>query len=105
MNSPASALICRRPLESTLSAITGDLGSITAGQININSGAFTVATNGDVYAAVLDAGVLQPTDITVQDDLVVVGSGSITFAPLGGSGTAYVCTDNAGLLYASAGGC
>jgi hypothetical protein len=50
---------------------------------------------------VLDVDVLQPDDITVQDDLVVIGGGSIHFSPLGGGGDRYVCVDNGGNLYAS----
>lgn len=85
----------------TLDAISANMGSITAGSMNIGSGAFTLASNGDTHISVLDVDVLQPDDITVQDDLSVVGGGSITFSPLGGGGSLYVCVDNSGLLYAS----
>jgi len=85
----------------TLAAISANMGSITAGSMNIGSGAFTLASNGDTHISVLDVDVLQPDDIVVQDDLSVVGGGSITFSPLGGGGSLYVCVDNSGLLYAS----
>ncbi len=86
----------------TLDAISANMGSITAGSMNIGSGAFTLASNGDTHISVLDVDVLQPDDITVQDDLVVIASGSINFSPLGGGGTLYVCVDNGGNLFASA---
>lgn len=85
----------------TLAAISANMGSITAGSMNIGSGAFTLASNGDTHITVLDVDVLQPDDVTVQDDLSVIASGSITFSPLGGGGSRYVCVNNAGLLYAS----
>jgi len=85
----------------TLDAITANMGSITAGSMNIGSGAFTLASNGDTHISVLDVDVLQPDDITVQDDLVVVSGGSINFSPLGGGGDQFVCVDNGGNLYAS----
>ena len=85
----------------TLDAISANMGSITAGSMNIGSGAFTLASNGDTHISVLDVDVLQPDDVAVQDDLSVIASGSITFSPLGGGGSLYVCVDNAGLLYAS----
>ena len=85
----------------TLDAITANMGSITAGSMNIGSGAFTLAGNGDTHISVLDVDVLQPDDITVQDDLVVISSGSINFSPLGGGGDQFVCVDNGGNLYAS----
>jgi hypothetical protein len=85
----------------TLAAINANMGSITAGSMNIGSGAFTLAGNGDTHISVLDVDVLQPDDITVQDDLVVISSGSINFSPLGGGGDQFVCVDNGGNLYAS----
>ena len=84
---PGSAGRYRSVVMGCSPSIKARVSTITAGSMNIGSGAFTLASNGDTHISVLDVDVLQPDDITVQDDLVVISSGSINFSPLGGGGT------------------
>lgn len=87
----ASTITASNLSVSSLSAITADLGTVTSGSINIASGVFSVASNGDTYISILDSGTVQTTNLSV-------------FGIAGGSNQ-YVCVAPSGALYGSAGGC
>lgn len=107
-----------------LSAISADLGTITAGSIsavtissstlsgntitggtiNINSSAFTVNSSGDLNANVGIIATATITDALINDDLDVLGTVTMDSLDLSGDTNAYVCS-NAGVLYASNASC
>lgn len=72
-----------------LSSISANLGSVTAGSINIGGGAFQVQANGITHV-----------DLLSNNSISV--SGTISNGPLGGGGTQYVCVGNLGNFFAAA---
>lgn len=87
----ASSITADRLSVSSLSSISANIGSITAGAISIAGGVFNLQSNGATYISVLDAGTVQTTNASI-------------FGIAGGSNQ-YVCVAPSGTLYGSAGGC
>jgi hypothetical protein len=106
----ASTITADRMNVSTLSAIQANMGSITTGNINLNSGAFTLASNGDLAAvnidgtngdfstSVLTAAATVTFDLTVNGSIFIGSSGTLDVADLAGTGNRAVCADSGGAL-------